>query len=97
RFSRFKACCPCCIPAGPAQPLADLNQPANSKPILKPIGLFTQGTYNANSSDPSQDSSATFTGTDTNGSPMTIRIIGNATPSAVSKVIVTQAIVSGGK
>lgn len=76
---------------------ADLNQPDNSNPILSPIGAFTQGTYDANSSDPSQDTSANFTGADTSGAPTTIQFIGNATPAVVSNVTVVQAIVTGGQ
>jgi hypothetical protein len=75
---------------------ADHNQIPNSGPIL-PLGLFTQGTYNANSSSPVQTSSAIFTGADTNGLPTTIQFIGQSTPGVVSNVTITQAIVSGGE
>jgi hypothetical protein len=74
---------------------ADLNQPANSNPVLQPISLFTQGTYEANSSDPSADTSTTFTGTDTNGASMTIQISGSAAPGVDAVVVITQQIVSG--
>jgi hypothetical protein len=76
---------------------ADHNQPNSSNPVLNPIGLFTQGTYNFNSTSPSQNSSVQFTGTDTNGYPTTIQITGNATPGFVANITVTQIIVSGGE
>ncbi|HEV7503893.1 MAG TPA: hypothetical protein VGS07_03180 [Thermoanaerobaculia bacterium] len=75
---------------------ADHNQIVNSNPIL-PLGDFTQGTYNANSTSPVFSSSTQYAGTDTNGSPTIIQITGNSTPAFVASIIITQTIVSGGQ
>ena len=76
---------------------ADHNQATNSNPVLNPISLFTQGTYNGNSQNTTTATSAMFTGADRQGASITIQFDGSAVPGAQATASIVQKIVSGGQ